>query len=167
MFFQSKLVEKSGKLMKLFHFSADLLLVCFSLHTSQPLPFTLGPGRTPRPSCARAASSRRATATRACGTATGASPRCWWAAPREPARRSVCDQKCDLWSELWAARSQLYRSQILQLNTRWKALAEIYTMHSFAPFSNLKIFVKIAEFYAVFSKNFANCARTLLNFHQI
>ena len=27
-------------------------------------------------------------------------------------------------------------------NTRWKALAEIYTMHSFAPFSNLNFFVK-------------------------
>ena len=40
------------------------------------------------------------------------------------------------------ARSRLYRSQILQVNTRWKALAEIYTMHSFAPVSNLKIFVK-------------------------
>ena len=29
--------------------------------------------------------------------------------------------------------SRLYRSQILQVNTRWKALAEIYTIHSFAP----------------------------------
>ena len=27
-------------------------------------------------------------------------------------------------------------------NMRWKALAEIYTMHSFAPFSNLNFFVK-------------------------
>ena len=44
--------------------------------------------------------------------------------------------------ELYRARSRLYRSQILQVNTRWKALAEIYTIHSFAPFSNLKIFVK-------------------------
>ena len=46
--------------------------------------------------------------------------------------------------ELIRARSRLYRSQILQVNTRWnwKALAEIYTMHSFAPFSNHKIFVK-------------------------
>ena len=25
---------------------------------------------------------------------------------------------------------------VLQVNTRWKALAEIYTMHSFAPFWN-------------------------------
>ena len=45
--------------------------------------------------------------------------------------------------KLWRARSRLYRSQILQVytivvhvNTRWKALAEIYTMHSFAPFWN-------------------------------
>ena len=41
--------------------------------------------------------------------------------------------------ELIRARSRLYRSQFLQVNTRWKALAEIYTMHSFAPFFNLKI----------------------------
>ena len=48
------------------------------------------------------------------------------------------------------ARSRLYRSQILQVNTRWKALAEIYTMHSFAPFSNLNFFVKNAESFADF-----------------
>ena len=30
------------------------------------------------------------------------------------------------------ARSQLYRNEILQENRRLKALAEIYTMHSFA-----------------------------------
>ena len=42
----------------------------------------------------------------------------------------------------WLARSRLYQSQILQVNMRWKALAEIYTMHSFAPLANLKIFVK-------------------------
>ena len=41
-----------------------------------------------------------------------------------------------------SARSRLYRSRFLQVNTRWKALAEIYTMHSFAPFSNLNFFVK-------------------------
>ena len=50
---------------------------------------------------------------------------------------------------------------------RWKALAEIYAMHSFAPVSNLKMFVKIAELFAVFFQNFANFARILLNFHQI
>ena len=38
--------------------------------------------------------------------------------------------------ELFRARSRLYRSHILQVNTRWKALVEIYTMHSFAPFWN-------------------------------
>ena len=40
------------------------------------------------------------------------------------------------------ARSRLHRSQILQENMRWKALAEIYTMHSFAPLSMLKILFK-------------------------
>ena len=34
--------------------------------------------------------------------------------------------------ELYRARSRLYRSQILQVNMRLKALAEIYTMHYFA-----------------------------------
>ena len=34
--------------------------------------------------------------------------------------------------ELYRARSRLYRNEILQENTRWKALAEIFTMHSFA-----------------------------------
>ena len=44
--------------------------------------------------------------------------------------------------KLYRTRSRLYRSQILQVNMRLKALAEIFTMHSFAPFSMLKIFVK-------------------------
>ena len=52
-----------------------------------------------------------------------------------------------IFGKLWEARSRLYRSRILQVNTRWKALSEIYTMHSFAPFSwdpfsNLNFFVK-------------------------
>ena len=54
-----------------------------------------------------------------------------------PARLSatwgICTRRA---GKLNRARSQLYRSQILQVNTRWKALAEIYTMHSFAPFWN-------------------------------
>ena len=34
--------------------------------------------------------------------------------------------------KLYRARSRLYRSQILQENMRLKAIAEIYTIHSFA-----------------------------------
>ena len=37
--------------------------------------------------------------------------------------------------KLERARSRLYQSQILQVNMRWEALAEIYKMHSFARFS--------------------------------
>ena len=62
------------------------------------------------------------------------------------------------------ARSRLYRSQILQVNTRWKALAEIYTMHSFAPFSNLNFFVKNCWIFCWFLQNVAKFARMLLNF---
>ena len=50
--------------------------------------------------------------------------------------------------KLRVARSRLYRRRFLQVNTRWKALAEIYTMHSFAPFSNLNFFVKIAKTFS-------------------
>ena len=53
-----------------------------------------------------------------------------------------------------AAVDRLYRSQILEVNTRWKALAEIYTIHSFAPFSwdlssnvCLKMALKIANLF--------------------
>ena len=56
--------------------------------------------------------------------------------------RSSSSKFRELELQNFTARSRLYRSQILQVNTRWKALAEIYTMHSFAPFSNRKIFVK-------------------------
>ena len=43
-----------------------------------------------------------------------------------------------LGEELQTARYQLYRSQILQVNIRWKALAEIYTMHMFAVISKFQ-----------------------------
>ena len=90
--------------------------------------------------------------------------------------------------KLRGARSRLYRRRFLQVNTRWKALAEIYTMHSFAPLSCLKIFIKIspnfAKFYrdvAIFFQNFATFWRNfagilpefaklcgnLLNFHKV
>ena len=47
--------------------------------------------------------------------------------------------------ELFRARSRLYRSQILQVNIRWKALVEIYTMHAFAPFSDREIRIVFSE----------------------
>ena len=45
----------------------------------------------------------------------------------------ICTRRA---GKLYRARYRLCRSQILQENKRWKALAEIYTMHSFAPFWN-------------------------------
>ena len=71
--------------------------------------------------------------------------------------------------ELHRARSRLYRSQFLQVNTRWKALVEIYTMHSFAPFwnripknevSNLNFLLKLPD---LLLQNFANFLETLPN----
>ena len=48
--------------------------------------------------------------------------------------------------KIWRARSRLYRSQILQVNMRLKALVEIYTMHSFAQLQNHIFFKKLVEF---------------------
>ena len=62
------------------------------------------------------------------------------------------------------ARSRLYRSQFLQVNSYNKysleALAKIYTncntMHSFAPFSNLKkFFRRLLNFFMIFDNIFA------------
>ena len=39
----------------------------------------------------------------------------------------ICTRRA---SKLYKTRSRLYRSLILKVNTRWKTLAEIYTMHS-------------------------------------
>ena len=44
--------------------------------------------------------------------------------------RGICTRRA---GKLYKARSRLYRSQILQVNTHVKALAEIYIIHSFAP----------------------------------
>ena len=65
--------------------------------------------------------------------------------PEEPQRRLL---HCEGSGKLDRARSRLYRRQILQVNMRLKALAEIYTMHSFAPFFNLKISAKNRQHFS-------------------
>ena len=67
------------------------------------------------------------------------------------------------------ARSGLYRSQMSQVNIRWKALAEIYTMHSFAQLYNLiffdklaKLLLKLAKFLKIFNFEFANFSKILM-----
>ena len=66
--------------------------------------------------------------------------------------------------------NRLYRSQILQVNVCLKALVEIYTMHSLAPFSNLNFFVKncwnVCWFFTKCCKICQNVAEFLLNFDQ-
>ena len=86
---------------------------------------------------------------------------CYRSALRPPSRRGQRLAPCRIpakdtieyfWiisPKLRGARSRLYRRQILQVNTRWKALAEIYTIHSFAPFFNLKISAKNRQHFFV------------------
>ena len=63
------------------------------------------------------------------GIAHGTNP------PRALSQNSygICTRRA---GKLYRARSRLYRRRFLQVNMRWKALAEIYTMHSFALLSN-------------------------------
>ena len=50
---------------------------------------------------------------------------------------------------------------------RWKALAEIYTMHSFAPFSSLNFFVKLLRNFRHFFHNFCYFSVIFLDFFEI
>ena len=62
---------------------------------------------------------------------------------------SSCIARSD---KLDRARSRLYRSQILQENMRWKALAEIYTMHSFVQLCNLIFFCQNLPKFQIFAR---------------
>ena len=67
-----------------------------------------------------------------------AEPSCCWTRRRLRNQSSdrtggICTRRA---GKLHRARSRLYRRRFLQVNTRWKALAKIYTTHSFAPFWN-------------------------------
>ena len=75
------------------------------------------------------------------------------------AARLACDlmpgKACtDRSGKLYRARSRLYRSQILQVNMRLKALAEIYTMPSFAHLATFAKFCWIFTKFADFSNRF-------------
>ena len=66
---------------------------------------------------------------------------------------SSCIARSD---KLDRARSRLYRRRFLQVNNRWKALAEIYTMHSFAQLCNLIFYQHLPFFAKAFNlENFA------------
>ena len=60
--------------------------------------------------------------------------------------------------QLYRTRTRLYRSGSLQPNIRWKPLAEIYTIHSFAPLCN-RIFV-----FQKFDQSLLNFERNVLMF---
>ena len=53
---------------------------------------------------------------------------------RHPHTWGICTRRA---GKLYRARSPLYRSQFLQVDLIWKALAEIYTMHSVLQLSHI------------------------------
>ena len=69
---------------------------------------------------------------------------------------NVMDPRSD---KLDRAHSRLYRGQILQENMRLKALAEIYTMHSFAHLCNFNFLSKITFLSYNILPNSANLAK--------
>ena len=67
-----------------------------------------------------------------------------------------------LYRKLVGARFRLRRSEILQANTRWKALAEIYTIHTFALLCNLNLLSKICQNFGKVVQNSANLTKLKL-----
>ena len=67
-------------------------------------------------------------------------------------------------SKLYAARSLLYRLQILQENIRWNPLGKIYKIYMLLRRSDLNILVaKFRQTFSNFSASFAN----VHHFHRI
>ena len=118
------------------------------------------PSKVCRPSMSTTASP--APRSRGCRAATGPSRPASWAgsgrsrgaAPRSSEGRLLPESEGS--GKLDRARSRLYRGQILQESMRWKALAEIYTMHSFAQLCNLIFCQKFAIFFLHFLQNSAD-----------
>ena len=71
-----------------------------------------------------------------------------------------------IFRKFWEARSRLYRSQMLQVNIRWKALDEIYKICMLLHRSNLNISEKFRQTFPHFS-TFFNIQYFSLNFGQI
>ena len=58
-------------------------------------------------------------------------------------------------SKLYRARSLLYRRRILQVNSRWKALDEIYKIYMLLHRSDLNISEIFRHFFRIFWQFFA------------
>ena len=59
-------------------------------------------------------------------------------------------------SNVYRARSLLYRRQFLQENIRWKALDEIYKIYMLLHRSDLNISENVRQTFSHFSATFAN-----------
>ena len=67
-------------------------------------------------------------------------------------------------SKLRGARSRLYRRRFLQVNTRWKALDEIYKIYMLLNHSDLNISEKNRQTFSHFSAKFAKNDLTIVIF---
>ena len=78
-----------------------------------------------------------------------------------------------IFGKLWEARSRLYRNESLQLNSRWKALDEIYKIYKLLHRSAFKNSAKFRQTFSHFysfvfeiSLIFRNFCANLTNFHE-
>ena len=67
-------------------------------------------------------------------------------------------------SNLYRARSLLYRRQFLQVNIRWKALDEIYKIYMLLHRSDLNISENFRQIFSHFLAKFANFRYFLMLF---
>ena len=103
------------------------------------------------------------------------------AARRRPSRTNGCTyvfSNClsNFWlvfSKLWEARSRLYRNESLQVNSRWKALDEIYKIYKLLHRSAFKNSAKFRQTFSHFysfvfeiSLIFRNFCPNLTNFDE-
>ena len=75
---------------------------------------------------------------------------------------AICTRRA---GKLYKARSRLYRSQSLQVNTRWKALDEIYKIYVLLHRSGLNISENFRQTFSHFSAKFSKNSLFLNSFH--
>ena len=145
----------------LFHFSFALLVFCFSAHPLKGIGIHPKRPRMFVDECTRNGKENQIERP---SHAKERAERCRTRATRSTGSGRTCSTRKSSGSwELDRARSRLYRSKILQENMRLKALAEIYTMHSFAQLCNLNFFYKICQ---ICCSNFVNFGNILAFFQK-
>ena len=93
-----------------------------------------------------------------------------WTSSRRDLHNALLCTALESIGEKWGKKGLAKTTPKRKKTRKREAIKQRAASHSFAPLSNLKNFVKIAEFFAIFFQNFANLPKfgqSLLNFRQI